>query len=185
MKQCGKCGIVKQDSDFHARRNRRDGNGLYHWCKECWGKYNREYYHAHKYEETKERHRRWFSENPGKAKEYRSKQYLENKERELELAKEWRKANPEKVAGYSRQYARMKRANGGDFTDQEWQNLLTEYSGMCAACGSTDTIEADHIVPLSKGGKNTRENIQPLCRSCNRHKAKRTISFLWNIVHGD
>jgi 5-methylcytosine-specific restriction endonuclease McrA len=101
------------------------------------------------------------------------------------MACQWRKANPAKVISYCRQHQRLKRANGGDFTEQEWQLLLSEYSGMCAACGSTERIEADHIVPLSKGGINTRDNMQPLCKLCNTSKQAKTVDYRWNVGHGD
>ena len=32
-------------------------------------------------------------------------------------------------------------------------------------------LTQDHIVPLSKGGKNVKENVQALCYSCNQAKA--------------
>ncbi|HEY8807173.1 MAG TPA: HNH endonuclease, partial [Candidatus Limnocylindria bacterium] len=35
-------------------------------------------------------------------------------------------------------------------------------------------IEADHRAPLSRGGRNTIENILPACRSCNRRKRTKT-----------
>jgi 5-methylcytosine-specific restriction endonuclease McrA len=31
-------------------------------------------------------------------------------------------------------------------------------------------MEGDHIVPWSKGGKTVPENLQMLCRDCNRRK---------------
>jgi len=47
----------------------------------------------------------------------------------------------------------------------------------CLECGSSkkDTpLEVDHIVPFSKGGKTTLENLQTLCKKCNRSKHTRT-----------
>ena len=34
-------------------------------------------------------------------------------------------------------------------------------------------MEADHIVPWSKGGKTVKENCQMLCRHCNRTKSNK------------
>lgn len=42
--------------------------------------------------------------------------------------------------------------------------------GKCQKCGSCEDIEYDHIHPVSKGGNSELENIQLLCRPCNRSK---------------
>lgn len=41
----------------------------------------------------------------------------------------------------------------------------------CLMCGSTDNLEIDHIIPISKGGKSTFDNLQTLCKECNLRKA--------------
>jgi len=41
----------------------------------------------------------------------------------------------------------------------------------CQICGrSTNYLEIDHIIPISKGGKSTYDNLQTLCRRCNKEK---------------
>lgn len=40
----------------------------------------------------------------------------------------------------------------------------------CVKCGSTEKLEIDHIVPVSKGGHGVLENLQLLCCRCNRRK---------------
>lgn len=43
----------------------------------------------------------------------------------------------------------------------------------CRICGrtqSSDYLEIDHIKPISKGGKSTYDNLQTLCRRCNKEK---------------
>lgn len=47
-------------------------------------------------------------------------------------------------------------------------NVLS--SGECSACGARGPLEVDHIIPVSRGGKTVRENLQPLCVPCNRAK---------------
>lgn len=46
--------------------------------------------------------------------------------------------------------------------------------GQCIQCGYVGPyIEYDHVVPRSKGGQNTVDNIQLLCRMCNLKKGDR------------
>ena len=45
----------------------------------------------------------------------------------------------------------------------------------CVDCGSKEFLEIDHIVPHSRGGKDTYRNLQLLCQDCNRKKADKMI----------
>ena len=40
----------------------------------------------------------------------------------------------------------------------------------CVKCGSTKNLEIHHIIPHARGGSNRLENLQLLCRRCNRMK---------------
>jgi tetratricopeptide (TPR) repeat protein len=42
--------------------------------------------------------------------------------------------------------------------------------GKCVNCGSEIDLEYDHIIPVARGGSSTIQNIQILCKKCNRKK---------------
>ena len=54
-----------------------------------------------------------------------------------------------------------------DVRDAVWRRD----DGKCTQCGSNENLEFDHIIPHSKGGANTKRNIQLLCEPCNRKKS--------------
>jgi 5-methylcytosine-specific restriction endonuclease McrA len=45
--------------------------------------------------------------------------------------------------------------------------------GKCVECSASSYLEFDHVIPFSKGGANTVNNIQLLCRRCNLQKSDR------------
>jgi hypothetical protein len=47
----------------------------------------------------------------------------------------------------------------------------------CAACGSPDNLQLDHIEPVGLGGVTHPDNLQLLCRPCNLRKGERTIDY--------
>lgn len=61
------------------------------------------------------------------------------------------------------------------------EKLFVRGGGRCAECGLLMTFSSpfnsdehpsiDHIVPLSKGGTHTWDNVQLMCRGCNRKKS--------------
>lgn len=52
-----------------------------------------------------------------------------------------------------------------------WQNRLAQ--GRCHWCGGVfpaTELTMDHIIPLSRGGKASRNNVAPACKQCNSNK---------------
>lgn len=41
----------------------------------------------------------------------------------------------------------------------------------CVNCGVRYPLSVDHVIPLSKGGKNRMENMVTMCKPCNADKA--------------
>ncbi len=84
----------------------------------------------------------------------------------------WKAANYDKYLQIKRDDQRRRRyaLQSGKNDYEGWMTMLEEYNYACAYCHSTEDITQDHIIPLSKGGANVIENIQPLCRTCNSKK---------------
>jgi 5-methylcytosine-specific restriction endonuclease McrA len=82
-------------------------------------------------------------------------------------------------------YSRRVSKNTVHHTKAQWMEKLSRYPA-CPLCGrSWDAIPArpdpryktvwtkDHIIPLSKGGTDDIDNIQPLCYSCQFKKGSK------------
>lgn len=85
-------------------------------------------------------------------------------------------ASPAAKARYARRRAgRMRRADN-DLTSAQWA-AIQEAWGSCAYCGGTEgSFQRDCVLPLSRGGRYTVENVVPACRSCNASKGNEEVT---------
>lgn len=76
------------------------------------------------------------------------------------------------------QYHTRLKAASGSHTFGEWELLKKQYAFICPICLKPEPeikLTEDHIIPISRGGSNYIENIQPLCLNCNMRKHAKLI----------
>jgi 5-methylcytosine-specific restriction endonuclease McrA len=71
-------------------------------------------------------------------------------------------------------------------TAKEWLDILKQYNYKCAYCKRSildlpDGLVRDHIIPISRGGGNTKENVVPACVRCNKQKSSILIGEVLEI----
>lgn len=159
-KTCTRCKERLPKSGFDTDPRRVDG--LYSWCKQCFRAHCRNAYDPAKdalrsaaYRQRPEakalaqkRLRRWYADNPMRARE----QSL-------------------------RYQARKRNATRGTV---DYDAILAQYGMECHICGhsipSRADLHFDHVIPLSKGGLHSMENIKPSHATCNMRKSAKLIA---------
>jgi len=197
-KTCTKCQTEKSVDLFHLCRNKPIAV-----CKECKKVYGRQYYidnkeivkikraayqKAHRSEQY-EHLKKWRKNNPEKSREAGRRQYAENIEHRRAVKNAWKLQNPEaiksaleryrlqhlpKMAEKAHKYRARKRSNGVYQVSEK--ELIKLYSSPCIACGTTERVTVDHIIPIVRGGRHSIGNLQPLCLSCNSSKNAKTMA---------
>ena len=114
-----------------------------------------------------------YEENERRKKEQERKEIEEIKER---LLKKKRREDLEKLAlrelmdeGVLFPEAGKRPPIPKEVVDAVWKRD----GGKCVYCGSTENLQLDHIIPFSKGGATTVENLQLLCQKCNLQKSNK------------
>jgi len=75
----------------------------------------------------------------------------------------------------------LKRIALRDFVRQDRPPAFTRFNVFlrdgfaCAYCGAHDNLTFDHVVPRSRGGRTTWENIVTACSPCNLAKGSRLL----------
>jgi hypothetical protein len=63
-----------------------------------------------------------------------------------------------------------------DLSAEQWAALTTAWGG-CAYCGAADIpLQRDCVLPISRGGRYTLDNIAPACGSCNASKCNDEVT---------
>ena len=165
-KSCKRCGQSKPITEFNKNSQNRDK--LNTCCKEC----------------KRSEHRERYAKNPERYKGYQKKYYRNNSDRVAERHLEWVNKNRNYLAEYKKQLkaknrsryteyenarrSRIAKSGNYQITDKELKKL---YASPCVICGIKQSITLDHIIPISRGGRHSIGNVQPLCKSCNSRKS--------------
>lgn len=67
---------------------------------------------------------------------------------------------------------RAERGKARDLRKSRWWQQKTA-PGLCYYCGEKfafKDITMDHLVPLARGGRSTKDNLVPCCKDCNNLK---------------
>jgi 5-methylcytosine-specific restriction endonuclease McrA len=67
----------------------------------------------------------------------------------------------------------------------EWFDKLELVQGCCFYCGrfvGTRKLYIEHKTPLSRGGDNSIDNVEPACASCNVRKRSKTADEYFAIL---
>jgi hypothetical protein len=192
-KICTKCGIEKDVGEFNHDKQKKDGMDC--WCRDCRKAYHRQYHKDNKIRLNKkstdwqknnpERYKKkmtaWYQENREYVIKKTRKHHQEHKEERKKQGKEYRQTPRGKDShnlNSSKRRAAKKSAKINDFTTEEWIKIKEIYQNHCLCCGiKTDKLTMDHVIPLSKGGNHTKDNIQPLCKLCNSIKHTNVIDY--------
>ena len=196
-KICNKCSESKPLSEFHKHRRQKDG--LNPTCKRCVRQYQqknrehiairrREYYQANREKEIRrdvlynranrdkinKRRRELYDDNERRK---RHERYVNNKAHEKSVRDAYL-LTPEgqSSAARSRANRRAKMLGNGGMLTVSINDLAERQNNRCYLCGLKFTKvkrkpTLEHIIPLSRGGPNSDENVAAACKSCNSSKS--------------
>lgn len=157
---CTKCLIEKPLNEFQNQTRIKDG--LSTVCKECLNKRGREKYILLYKESILEKNRRW---------------YANNKERHYGLTRRWTITHRAQSNEVSHRYRSRKMS--AKIGEVDFLHILERDNCWCYICNGDilpeHKIDFDHVIPLSRGGSHTEDNIKVTHHRCNRRKHNKLL----------
>lgn len=206
MKRCYKCKEEKPLDQFYRNRSAKDGHqSRCKDCHRTWAHGYVYQYEQERRKRDPEYNERWLAYKRRKDKEWREKnpekvhKYTQRTSKRrandpvlrakyTEYEREHRQARQQvdpdfhehlmtlAREGQSRRRARLA-GGGGAHTEAQWKQVCKQFDHRCLRCGEQRPLTEDHVIPITKGGSDNIENIQPLCGPCNSWKGTKIIDF--------
>lgn len=134
-------------------------------------------------ERERERKKKYYAKNKKQLLEYQKKYRKKNLAKFRAKQKKYWAKNPEKAEAFNR--LRRARKNGVESSPYTKEQVLEKYGTDCHICGEPIDLKApralrykgwehglhlDHVIPISKGGPDTIDNVRPAHGICNIRK---------------
>lgn len=188
VRTCPRCRETKVAAGFSRDSQARDG--LRSHCKACANANRRKSYwkdpakaralslayNKAKGAEHIAKVRAWQTANPDKVKANKARYYAksEAKEKRRVYLREWRRKNPDKVTAKTQRYRARRQAATIEHVDYAAILLRDGYHCyLCDQAVAPEQLSFDHVVALSRGGKESAGNIRVAHRVCNSRKGAR------------
>ena len=159
---------------------------LWHANKEKRAEYARQYYLKNK-GRIQAKNKIYREVNGDRLRQQQREAYAANPKYWNERAPKYRHANLDKVRAIEAAKNSRRRASESDHHTIAELHEYWVANGLdpkiCTYCDSKiphwKRAEGDHVVPLSKGGKDVVENLTPCCRPCNSSKRNSLLYEEW------
>lgn len=163
IKICVSCNEMLDCSNFHKDKSKRDGFCSY--CKKCKNNKDREAYNNNP--EKKKKSVKEYMKRTGeyyKYKPYNPKYYSSDISKAKKRARDLKRR------------VKIRSNDNFEITSNVIQTILNDSNGKCTYCGKDckGNYHIDHIIPVSRGGGNNRENLCLSCPMCNWSKKDKT-----------
>lgn len=204
MKRCTKCGEYKELTDFYKRDN---GKYYRSSCKQCeiiaarkWNienaervKQNRHNVYINNRNQENEDSRKWKRENKKRANELSVLWYQNNQDKSILRSREYRKNNRDIVNKKTAIWFSKNKNKACEYTRKRnalkaeshvgvvcYDEILRRDCGICHICNKPiiSNLHFDHIVPLSRGGTHSMDNIAISHSECNLRKNNKLLTEL-------
>lgn len=178
-RKCSVCEMWKPDAEFGPKKDNRDGIAFR--CNPCMAEKSHRAYQADPATWLLREKNRYLAD-PSKKKaaaiRYRAENLDAARAGSRERNRKYYRENPEQRAAYTHDRRARERSAPGHFTGSEFRELCIKYGNRCLRCGAQpEKLSADHVIPLSRGGANSIDNIQPLCLTCNLSKSTKATDY--------
>jgi len=206
MRECRKCHESFPETDFALTYSIKGGRRRV--CKRCRQARTNELYPIHSskrrttalasyYKNAAKYHERakaWALANPEKVKQSRratdakrknnDSRRKQRRETTKRLRIQLRLKNPSLMRWREAQHGkRLRRLAIRDLTQEQWRQRLEEFGHHCAYCWASDVkLTKDHLIPITRGGQHTIDNIVPACQPCNTRKKNHSMLEVLRLV---
>lgn len=170
-RECTTCRSVYPATLEYFHQDKGGKWGLTARCKPC-GRARAAAYQRANPETNKARYRRWIAANPERARAIYHKSVSNNRERNRALSR----------ASDARRRQAINPSPDNTWTAEEVKQMYDDQRGLCAYCETPlfGTYHIEHMIPVSRGGANTWDNLAVSCPTCNIRKHNKTAEEFIN-----